>query len=282
MGSKEPEKKLELSDLGSAMSNQINHSLPYPAGYIRYAFMMHAAYDQNITCNIGHSNVTEIVFYKTITPTAPLGAEWHMTIHVGAVFSIEEVQQIGSAISDNIFDIVSLVLNTRISEVRLVNKGLTPRAGEGAIMHLLAPPPQLTATCSSGDYPLSGTDIQNIQDALTRTSSLKKKSLLRLFRIAVGADEPLVQFLILYLTLEILHNGSQFKIDKFIMSDSPNTSQTPDPRKEKNEDLETVYTRLRNEIAHRDSFALDTTGAEIRNCIDEFQKIVNEAVKKCI
>ena len=281
MGSKEPEKKLELSDLGSAMSNQINHFLPYPAGYIRYAFMMHAAYDQKIPCNIGHPNVTGIVFEK-ITRIDPLDAEWHMTIHVGAVFSIQEVQQIGSAIRDNIFDILSLELNTRISEVRLVNQGLTPKAGEGAITHPLAPRPQLTATCSSGDYPLSSTDIQNIQDALARTSSLKKRSLLRLFRIAIGADEPLVRFLILYLTLEILHNGSQIKIDKFIMRDSPNTSQTRDPRKEKKGVLETVYTRLRNEIAHRDSFALDATGAEIGNCIDEFQKIVNEAVRKCI
>lgn len=253
----------------------------YPAGYIRYAFMMHAAYDQIIPCNIDHSNVTGIVFEK-VTPTDPLDDEWHMTIHVGAVISIEEVRQISSAIKDDIFDIVSLMLNTRISGVRVVENGLTPRDGEGGIAHLLVPLLQGSATGSSDGYPLSSTDIQNIQDALARISSLKKKTPLRLFRIAASADEPLVQFQILYLTLEILHNGCQKTIDRFIMSDSPNTSQTPDPRRKNKGVLETVYTRLRNEIAHRESFALDTTGAEIRNCMDEFRKIVNRAVKKCI
>lgn len=265
------------------MSNQINHSLPYPAGYMRYAFTMHVAFDRSINCNSGHSNVTEMVFEK-VTPTDPLNAEWQLTIHVGAVMSIEEVRQIGNAVKDDVLDTVSVMLNTKVGEVRVEGNGLTPRAGEGGIAHLMAPLPQVSATGDSGGYQLSSTDVQAIQAALAKMFGSKKKTLMRLFRDAVSTHKPLVQFLILYLILDILHCGSQETIDRFIMSDSPNTPQTPsqDPRKKKKGVLETIYTRLRNEIAHREHFALDSTGTEIRNCLDEFRNIVNRAVKKCV
>lgn len=260
------------------MTNQIAHSLPYPGGHIRYAFKMHAAYAQTIPCNIDHPNVTRVVFEK-VEPVDPLEDEWHMTIHLGAITSIEEVKQIGNAISDAIIDIVALVLNIKISAVRVIGFGLTPRAGEGGIGHLLLPPLQASGTGSSGGHPLSGTDIQKIQDALVRMSSVKNKLTMKLFRNAVSADEPLVQFLVLYLILDIMH-GSQKAIDRFIMTVNPTTPQTvsQDPDKKKKGIQETIYTRLRNEIAHRESFGLDTTIAGISNYLDEFRRIVNLAV----
>jgi len=72
-------------------------------------------------------------------------------------------------------------------------------------------------------------------------------------------DEPVVQFMLLYLILDGIHND-QKSIDKFIMRVAPNTIQIPSPHNNK---LETIYTKLRNEITHR----IGTSPEETRNGI---------------
>lgn len=171
----------------------------YPGGYVRYAFAMPAVHDQALCFRIGHPEVSHVTL--EVVPTESPDGPWQMTIHVGQVASIEAVQLIADSISDHVFDIVAVTLNIKINGIRKVGFGLTPRQGEGAIAHLLLPGIQVSGTLVSSVYVLRGTDIQQIEDASARTHSPKKKSAMKLFRAAVANDEPVAQFLVLYLSL---------------------------------------------------------------------------------
>lgn len=100
----------------------------------------------------------------------------------------------------------------------------------------------------------------------------------RIFRYAICADEPIVQFMMLYLILcDICENQSG--VDRYVMEISPNTDQTQSPHSGR---PETIYTKLRNEITHRTNISLELTRNEIINNISEFKRIVHRAIESHI
>ncbi len=253
------------------MSNEINL---YPTGYIEYAFKMHAAHDRAISCDFVHSDVRELVLEK-VNPSDEFDPEWWMTIHFGPIHSIEEVDEIGNAIKDDIFDMLSFTLNTKISGIRLTGHGLTPRSGEGGIAHLLSPPFECNASGKVGCFRLSDNSVQDVQNALSRVYSSRHKALISLFRYAIGTDEPVVQFLILYLILYDTYKN-QREIDKQILSHEPATPQSISPHDGK---PETIYTRLRNEITHRTNVGPEITKTKIMDNLDRFRTIVHRILE---
>ena len=56
-----------------------------------------------------HSILVISVFEK-VNPIDAFDPEWLMMVHLGPVQSIEEVDKIGNAIKDEIFDMLSLIL----------------------------------------------------------------------------------------------------------------------------------------------------------------------------
>ena len=261
----------------SFMPNQINHISPYPGGHIQYEFDMRIIHDKIISCKIVHPKVKEVAFEK-VNPTDQFDDKWLMTVHIGEVYSIEEVQEIGNTIRDDILDMLSLTLNTKISEMRVVGYNLVPRPGEGSIAHILLPLLKVTATCISGCLKLSSDDIEAIQNGLLRMSNLKYKPLIRLFRYAISTDEPVVQFMLLYLILYEIRK-KQSALDRYIMKVAPTTPQSASPHTGK---PETIYTKLRNEITHRSNVGHETTRAQIINHLYKFRAIVLTALKKLI
>lgn len=257
------------------MCNQVNQSSPYPAGHIKYAFEMHVTHDKIISCKIPHPKVKELVFEKQ-NPADQFDPKWLLTVHVGEIYSIEEVQKIGNVIKDEVVDILSFTLNTKVTEMKVVGHGLTPRPGEGGIAHLLMPLPKVSGTGKIGGFKLTADNIREIQDVFLRMSSLKHKPLIRLFRYAIDANHPAVQFMILYLILYEIYK-MQSGVDRYILKVAPTTPQSPSPHNTKN--LETIYTRLRNEITHRTNARPEATMAEIISNLDDFKKIVHMALK---
>lgn len=173
---------------------------------------------------------------------------------------------------------LSLILDTKVSEARLVGHGLAPRPGEGGIAHILAPSCQVSATGKVGGFKLNSKNIQEVQNAFLKVSSLQYKPLISLFRYAIRSDEPVVQFMMLYLILYDIHK-TQPAVDKYIIKAAPTTHREPSPHTGK---PETIYTKLRNEITHSTNAGPETTRAEIMNHLDEFRRIVHKAVKSKI
>jgi hypothetical protein len=257
------------------MGNQVNHSSPYPAGHIKYAFEMYVSHDKIISCKIPHPKVKKLVFEK-LDPADEFDPQWLLTIHLSKIYSIEEVQEIGNAIKEDVVDMLSFTLNTKVGEMKVVGYGLTPRPGEASIGHLLIPPPKVSMTGKTGGFKLSRENIREIQDGLLRMSSLKNKPLVRLFRFAISDNHPVVQFMMLYLILSEIHKN-QPGVDRYILKVAPTTPQSLSPY---TKNLETIYTRLRNEITHRTNVGLKTTMAEIISKLDEFKQIVHMALKQ--
>jgi hypothetical protein len=259
------------------MSNQTNLTSPYPAGHIQYAFDMLLSHDKTIICEIVDPKVNNIVFEK-VNSTDQWDDKWLMTVHTGEVSSIKEVQEIGNAIKDIIFDTLALTLDTKIGEINVVGYNLVPRPGEGAIGNTLLEINGI-GTSKVGCSKLNNDDIREIQDALLRMPILKYTNLVRLFRHAISTDEPIVQFMLLYLILyEIQH--SQPAVDAYIMKVAPSTPQSVSPHKRSV--METIYTKLRNEITHRTNVPYETTRAEIINHSYAFRRIVRTAIKKTV
>ncbi len=266
--------RIDLITVRGSMSNQINHSSQYPAGYIQYSFKMHVTHDRAISCKLVHSNARELVLEKE-KPADEFDPEWRMTVRFGPVHSIEEVDESGNAIKDDIFDMLSLTLNTKIAGIRLAGHGLTLRPGEGGIAYLLLPPFECNVIGRVGGFRLSTNSVQEVRDAISRVLISRYKLRISLFRHAIGTDEPIVQFLILYLVLYDMY-GNQQEVDKQIMLLEPATHQSTSPHSGRSE---SVYTRLRNEIAHRTNVDPETTRAEIMDNLDGFRMIVHRILK---
>jgi len=254
-----------------------SQSSMYPAGHIKYAFEMHMASNEEISLEYGHTNVTKLVLKKE-NPSDEYDPKWLMTIHFGPVSSIEEVDETGNEIKDDIFNILSFALNTKIVKINRVGHGLTPRPGEGAICHGFLPVPGGEIKMKVGCPNLSNSDIQEVQDYILRSNSSQHQTFNRLYSYAIGTDEPVVQFLILYLILYEI-NRNQAAIDRQIMALEPNTPQSISTHTRQ---PETIYTRLRNEITHRINSDPETTRVEIINNQDNFKKIVHDTLKQMV
>lgn len=89
------------------------------------------------------------------------------------------------------------------------------------------------------------------------------------YRFAGYQDDPVARFMFLYNILLQLNSDNQTKVDDFVRSEEPDVAQTPSPYRPSV--METVYTRLRNEVGHgRAGTTPEQTQAEIRTYLPQF------------
>ena len=100
------------------------------------------------------------------------------------------------------------------------------------------------------------------------------------FYFAIGLKEPISKFMCLYNIMLSLCNDRQKQVDKFIRDIQPGVELSPSPKKPKDEEeRETVYTRLRNEIAHsRPGTTIQATRKEIEKNLDGFIRLTREII----
>jgi hypothetical protein len=77
----------------------------------------------------------------------------------------------------------------------------------------------------------------------------------------------------------MLFNDKQPAVDAFIVGEEPAVSQTPDPRPG-HTNMETVYTRLRNELGHkRPGVNLDVTKEEMAKHLGGLIALTKRAIE---
>ncbi|MFI0414250.1 MAG: hypothetical protein ACH255_08920 [Candidatus Thiodiazotropha sp.] len=97
------------------------------------------------------------------------------------------------------------------------------------------------------------------------------------FRFACSQRDPVTKYMFLYNLLLLLHNDKQARVDAYILNVEPNTPVFPSPIKDNVN--ETIYTKLRNEVAHtRLNASASATVKEIQSKVNALQIIT----KKCI
>ena len=100
-----------------------------------------------------------------------------------------------------------------------------------------------------------------------------------LFRSALQSTSPVEEFMHLYHIFLMIRGDDQKLVETFIISEDPAVPQTKDPREWKDQ-METVYTRLRNEFAHRRAGVnLETTKSEMAERIGGLRALVKRAIE---
>lgn len=232
--------------------------MKFPGGHVEYSYEMFIDHSEPINFKIDDSRIKDIVITKT-APNDPFDYKWQLVIICSEVSSIKEVDCIGEENKENIFNLISFMLNTGIHNIRQTGHGVIPIEGEGAQCHMIMPAMTCHAVMKSGGRKLSKSEIQELGAVFIQSREFKNHPLVNIFSYAIRIDEPVVQFMLLYLVLYEIFKD-QKSIDKYIMKVSPSTLQVPSPHNNK---PETIYTKLRNEITHR----VDSSPEETRNGI---------------
>lgn len=116
------------------------------------------------------------------------------------------------------------------------------------------------------------TNILNMSQIVTSQSQIYLKQ----FAFANAEPNPISRYTFLYNLLLSINNDKQAKVDTSILTVAPTCNQSISPNNGK---IETLYTRLRNELAHiRDGVSFNDTKVEIEKEISDFGKIVKEIV----
>jgi len=245
----------------------------YPGGHIEYLFEMHVNHRESIHCKIDDSRIKEIII-KKLLPDDQFDNKWQLIITCSEVSSIEEVDCIGAENKNGIINLLSFMLKTSVNNISRTGHGIIPREGECAQCHVIMPALTCHAVGKSGGRKLNESEIHGLGKLLIRSKSLKDNPLVNIFSYAIQIEEPVVQFMLLYLIIYEIYKD-QKSVDKFIMQVAPNTIQVTSPHNKKQE---TIFTKLRNEITHRVGTPPDDTRNGIIGNLHGLREIAHTAI----
>jgi hypothetical protein len=98
--------------------------------------------------------------------------------------------------------------------------------------------------------------------------------LIHQFVVARSELDNVSRFMFLYNLALQVHSDNQRSLDEAIMSVESSCIVTPSPRFNRDE---TIYTRLRNQVAHcRENTNIEATRKEIESVVNRFQEVVYE------
>lgn len=156
----------------------------------------------------------------------------------------------------------------------------------GAQVSLVNPPPGQKLGVEVGD----DLHLGESRNLIRRISTAHLKDVLEkvsppgeqrfgLFRSARQSMSHVEEFVHLYNLLLMLCGDDQGKVDDFIRGAEPTVPQTQHPL-EAHGVMETVYSRLRNELAHpRTGGNLDTTKGEMATRLDRLRALTKQAIE---
>lgn len=101
--------------------------------------------------------------------------------------------------------------------------------------------------------------------------------ILKRFNFARSLEDPVSRFLSLYAMLSSIGRDNQQQIDELIRTEEPTVACSPSP---KGSQHETIFTRLRNELAHhREGVLVFATHEEIRLHVGRFEWLVRRILE---
>lgn len=121
--------------------------------------------------------------------------------------------------------------------------------------------------------PLDGKKIEVLARDFSRLNELYYMA----FRFAIRESDPVSRYLFLYNILLQIHDDSQKNVDNFIRTENPQVQQSPRP--DEPSIIETIFTRLRNEVGHaRPNVIPANTRKEISENVAQLQSLVKKAI----
>lgn len=247
----------------------------HPSGEVNYSFTMSFTHPKPIKIYSSFENIKNIEITKQNQEDL-FDCTWNLKIETGPLRSEDQLKEIASKIIEEVFDLLTIKLNTSINNIKLKNHSLEPIPGKRATMTASMPVPRLIASGRSGPAPITHLQLNYLNKP--EEISAENSSIISQFSHAINSKDNTVKFLLLYKIL--LHvtcppgkPDSQEFADNKIKAIQPEVEIFTTPRKE------TIYTKLRNEISHARKDRLPATTIDnIFNVLDKFQFIVREAI----
>jgi hypothetical protein len=203
------------------------------------------------------------------------GDEIRTTVHFVAVASEREAVALATKVNTDGLDRIAfhhamLIDHARVADVLLTDVNPAP----GVLQ------------CRAGFFAIVGHEAKLVHGvtsdrvkALLEQATPRGKVYYGLVRSARLATSSVEEFMVLYQVVLMLIGDRQEDVDRFIVAQEPGVPQMPSPHRPGI--METVYTRLRNELAHkRAGVNLDTTRAEMRVRVDGLRALVKLAVEQ--
>lgn len=218
---------------------------------------------------------------------APKDTEILSRVHVSAVATAEDGIAIAREVHLAALDRISYNHDIAIENGNVTESGFSP----------IDPPPpgDSRITPGTGYYSIDGKDVRFVH-GLT-TDSLKSEleqvmppgeSKIGLFRSALQSTSPVEQFMHPYHILLMYFDDKkkpQKRLDNFILKVNPQVEMKPycRPAKKGKQKIisETVYTRLRNEFAHkREGVDIEQTKIEMANHLRKLREMAKQAIER--
>jgi hypothetical protein len=204
----------------------------------------------------------------------PNGNEIRSVVHFDSVALEAEAKALATKVNTAALDRLGFQLDVVIGHARMTGTQFspvnpTPGVLSAGVGELLIVGEKVTMVL--------GTTAERIKSVLEQATPPGEVHY-RLFRSARLATSLVEEFMILYQVLLMLVGDRQEDVDKFIVSEEPSVPQTPSPHRLGV--METVYTRLRNELGHkRARVNLDTTRAEMRARVDGLRALAKRPIE---
>lgn len=204
----------------------------------------------------------------------PDGNEIRASVHFSSVTSEAEAQRLATKITTAALDRIGFHFGVVIDNARMTSTQFSPLTPTPGVLSVAAG--ELVITGESVQM-LLGTTADNVKSVLERAAPPGEINY-GLFRSARLATSPVEEFMILYQLLLMLVGERQNDVDRFILGEEPSVPQTPSPHN--SAVIETAYTRLRNELAHkRAGIDLERTRSEMRERVPGLRNLVKRAIE---
>jgi hypothetical protein len=206
----------------------------------------------------------------------PNGNEILSTVHLASVASSADGIAVATKVHRATMDRISFCHNIAIENGQMTDSDFSP----------VNPPPGFHMAANPGYFSLTGHEARfvvglsaaHLKTELEQVSPGEHN--FSLFRSALQSTSPVEEFMHLYNILLMLLGDDQAKVDKFVLDEDPSVPLTPDPRPNHQWKMETVYTRLRNELGHnRPGVNLDVTKAEMAKHLGGLIALTKRAIE---
>lgn len=173
--------------------------------------------------------------------------EIRSTVHLASIASTADGRAVAIAANTSILNRISYVHTVAIENARIVDEEFSNVSPVPGVVEVTAAPSMLSFTGKV--KAMIGITPVALKMELERASFPGERNF-GLFRVALDSESPVEAFMVLYNILLMLNNDKQKDVDAFIVSEEPAVLQTQKPGRKRGV-LETVYTRLRNELGHK-------------------------------
>jgi len=202
------------------------------------------------------------------------GYEIKSTIYLACVATQEDGRAAATRVNSAALDRICFLHGIAIEKARITGSQFSSLVSQAGVLSAAAGACALTGSKAAVNIGIPRTKLKQ---ELEQDSPAGERHF-ELFRSARQSESPVEEFMQMYRILLELYNDSQQMVEKFILSEDPRVPQTPSPFRPVV--METIYSRLRNELAHRRALvSLDSTKVEMGNRIDGLRAIVKRAIE---